>query len=233
MILLEHWVSSPVRRCLYLAVAHTILLPLLPYPLLIYLPSFIVRPKAQLHAKAIVKTLPAFPFQTLSFSKPESSISADLKTDFSELKTCKALVICDISTRYKQILCFEKCISSQFQLIHTLSKAESVPFSVSSWDSGLKAAWTCTTAWKPGRSGVSNWPTFLSQFLSLTENQPVLRQHLKILWLHPVLSENHRAEWRIINKQDALMRDVLAGSLHRLGSLCEGQHLRQMGLGPY
>lgn len=129
--------------------------------------SFFVRAKAQLHAKAIVKTLPAFPFQTLSFSKPESSISADQKTDFSELKTWEVLLILWYLHQILIYFVFEKCTSSQPQLIHTLSKAESVPFSVSSWDSGLKAAWTCITAWKPGKSGVSNWPTFLSQFLRL------------------------------------------------------------------
>lgn len=55
--------------------------------------SVFVRAIAQLHAKAIVKTLPVFPFQILSFSKTESSVSADLKTDFSDLKTWEVVLI--------------------------------------------------------------------------------------------------------------------------------------------
>lgn len=94
----EAWGSLSIKDPLQWEGVYTLLVPAASYNLcspVTYssVQSIFVRAVAQLHAKAIVKTLPVFPFQMLSFSKSESSILADIKTDFSDLKTWEALLI--------------------------------------------------------------------------------------------------------------------------------------------
>lgn len=139
--------------------------------------SFFVGAEAQLHTRhsTVVKALPALPSQTLYFF----SLFFNLGLLFPLIQKQIALSwkhgkrhhSCSIFTH--QLLPYfalwKKCTLTWFQLIRTLSEADSghvyslytTAFAISSWASGLKAAWICTRAWKPGRSRMLKWPTFL------------------------------------------------------------------------
>lgn len=138
---------------------------------------------------SLSKLCKPFPSTFSLFFLSETSLSLGLKSNCSKLKTWETrwTLWCFHPPNINFFCTLKSAPQHCSSFIHTLRKAEpahfyslyTVPFSISSWDSGLKADWTCITDKQPGRSRVPKWPTFLSQFLSLTENQLDLRQDLK------------------------------------------------------